>query len=76
MGKVVLMVMVLLVSLSGCQVNEKPEVDSIKENLVYFKDDSTGLCFAAVNSTNTKSWSNSTSITIRSVKSLVFRQGI
>jgi hypothetical protein len=62
MGKIVLMIMVLLVSLSGCQVNEKPEVNSIKENLVYFKDDRTGLCFAAVNSTNTKSLSNSTSI--------------
>ena len=62
MGKIILMIMVLLVSLSGCQVNEKPEVDSIKENLVYFMDDRTGLCFAAVNSTNTKSWSNSTSI--------------
>lgn len=62
MGKTVLMIMILLVSLSGCQINEKPEVDSIKENLVYFKDDRTGLCFAAVNSTNTKSLSNSTSI--------------
>lgn len=49
--------------IQSCQINEKPEVDSIKESLVYFKDSKTGLCFAAVNSTNTKSMSNSTSIT-------------
>ncbi len=53
----------IILIIQGCQINEKPEVDSIKENLVYFKDSKTGLCFAAVNSTNTKSMSNSTSIT-------------
>ncbi len=54
---------IVLILIQGCQINEKPEVEGIKENLVYFKDNKTGLCFAAVNSTNTKSMSNSTSIT-------------
>ena len=47
----------------SCQFNSKPDTNEIKDNLVYFKDPRTGLCFAAVNSTNTKSLSNSSSIT-------------
>ena len=57
--KKILLIPLLLV---GCQFNEKPDTDSIKENLAFFKEEKTGLCFAAVNSTNTKSLSNTSSI--------------
>jgi len=53
----------LVFMLVGCQFNGKPDTDEIQSNLAYFKDPNTNLCFAAVNSTNTKSWSNSSSIT-------------
>ena len=53
----------LVVLLMQCQFNTEPKIKSIRENLVYFKDPNTGLCFAAINSTNTSSLSNSTSIT-------------
>lgn len=56
-------ILLLAVVLPSCQINEKPDTSEIQENIVYFKDPNTGLCFAAVNSTNTKSWSNSSSIT-------------
>lgn len=56
-------ILMLAVVLPSCQINEKPNTKEIQENIVYFKDPNTGLCFAAVNSTNTKSLSNSSSIT-------------
>lgn len=56
-------ILLLAVVLQSCQFNSTPEPDSIKENIVYFKDERSGLCFAAINSTNTQSLSNSSSIT-------------
>ena len=55
-------ILIFVITISGCQYNDKPDTDSIKDNIAYFKDEQTGLCFAAVNSTNTKSLSNSSSI--------------
>lgn len=58
-----LSVLIATLVLPACQVNSIPETDEIKENIAYFKDHRTGLCFAAINSTNTQSLSNSSSIT-------------
>lgn len=55
------MILVCL-ALTGCQLNGKPDAESIKDNLIYFRDEKTGLCFAAVNSMSSKSLSNSSSI--------------
>lgn len=57
-----ILVILLCLAMTGCQLNGKPDVESIKDNLVYFKDEKTGLCFAAVNSMSSKSLSNSSSI--------------
>lgn len=54
---------VLAVVLTGCQFSGESNVKDIKENLVYFKDEKTNLCFAAINSTNTSSLTETTSIT-------------
>lgn len=56
-------IVLLALVLPSCQFNVKPDTAEIQENIVYFKDPNTGLCFAAVNSTNTKSLSNNSSIT-------------
>lgn len=40
----------ILLAFSSCQLNSKPDTDEIKDAIVYFKDQRTGLCFAAVNS--------------------------
>ena len=50
-------ILIFAITISSCQYNDKPDTGSIKDNLAYFKDETTGLCFAAVNSTNTKSLS-------------------
>ena len=44
-------ILLLAVVLPSCQFNGKPDTAEIQENIVYFKDTNTGLCFAAVNST-------------------------
>lgn len=63
-SKYLLLVSTLLaVVLSSCQFNDKADTDEIKDNIVYFRDSNTGLCFAAINSINTKSLSSSSSIT-------------
>jgi hypothetical protein len=54
--------LLLTILFTGCQLSEKPDVDDIKENLVYFKDERTNLCFAAVNSRSSKSLSETSSI--------------
>ena len=59
--KIVLIILIASTWFS-CQFNSKPNASTILENLVYFKDKNTGLCFVGVNSTNTKSLSNSSSI--------------
>lgn len=59
----ILAALVLIVGLLSCQFNGKPNTESLKKNIVYFKDPTTNLCFAGVNSTNTKSLSNNSSIT-------------
>jgi hypothetical protein len=43
-----------IIALSSCQMNDKPDTEEIKKNIVYFKDPNTGLCFASVNSYDTK----------------------
>lgn len=69
-----LITFVFLASLSismSCQINTKPDVEDIEDNMVYFKDKNSGLCFGAVNSLNTKSASNSSSITCVPCDSLI-----
>lgn len=40
---------VMILALAGCQYNNKPSV--VNSDLYYFRDNATGLCFAAINST-------------------------
>lgn len=61
--KKLLFLIVLFGVLTSCQLTNEPNVNKIERNLVYFKDEKTGLCFAAINSMSSKSLSNSTSIT-------------
>lgn len=56
------LVAVLAVVLTGCQLSSESYVKGIKKNLVYFKDEKTNLCFAAINSITTSSLTESTSI--------------
>ena len=44
--------LILAILLSGCQNNDKADNQKISENLTYFKDYNTGLCFASLNSAN------------------------
>ena len=45
-----LLTIVSFYSCSGVQINKKPDVTEISNNIVYFKDYKTGLCFASVSS--------------------------
>lgn len=38
------------ISFINLQKNSKPDTKSLKDDIVYFKDVRTGLCFAAINS--------------------------
>ena len=40
-----------VIFIMSCQISSKTDVESLKKNLTYFKDNTTGLCFASVNST-------------------------
>ncbi len=50
MKKLVLIIAPVFVMMS-CQISSKSDVESLKKNLTYFKDNTTGLCYASVNST-------------------------
>jgi len=53
----VLIVLVLTLVVCGCgQDSSKPDVESIQDNIVYFRDGRTGLCFASVNSDTYYGW--------------------
>lgn len=54
--------LLLLFFVASCQMTEKTDIKQIKENLTYFKDERTGLCYAVVNSISTQGGSY-TSIT-------------
>ena len=55
---------VIAMILAGCTNNGAPPKDSLKqENIVYFKDTRTGVCYAAMNSLDSHSLSNSTTLT-------------
>lgn len=42
---------ILVLLFAGCgQSNTEVEPEEVKENMTYFRDDRTGLCFASVNS--------------------------
>lgn len=62
MKKIVILSIIALMCLCSCQNSEKTNVKRVKNNMTYFKDDSTGLCFASVNSISTQGGSY-TSIT-------------
>ena len=40
-----------VIFIMSCQISSKTDVEYLKKNLTYFKDNTTGLCFASVNST-------------------------
>lgn len=40
----------------GCQSTEQTDTSEISDNLSYFKDSRTGLCFAAINSNTKDGW--------------------
>lgn len=52
----------MILGLFSCQLNDKAQTKSIEDNLTYFKDEKTGLCFAAINS-QTYGFNTVTSIT-------------
>ena len=49
--------------LFSCQLTWQTNVDSVKNDIVYFKDERTGLCFAAINSSSGSSGREVVSIT-------------
>ena len=53
----------LFVILTSCQISSDINSAEVKENMIYFKDERTGLCFAAVGSTNSSSLSKDVSFT-------------
>ena len=53
----------LVVIMSACQMSTTANVNKIGDNLRYFKDSRTGLCFAAIGSVSASSGSSYTSIT-------------
>jgi hypothetical protein len=56
-------VVLLAVFLVGCTINSAPKPADLKEqNIVYFKDSRTGICYAALNSLG-GDYSNTTTIT-------------
>lgn len=61
--KKVILFSIMVVALLGCQMSSTPNVDKVCDNLIYFKDSRTGLCFAAINSVSSSSGNEYTSIT-------------
>ena len=53
MKKLFLLLTFLLFS---CQKTSKTNVTNIDENLSYFKDNKTNLCFASISSTTSNNW--------------------
>ena len=53
MKKLILIVGILLIASTSCQISDTTDNTDVKNNLTYFKDEKTGLCFATVNSHNT-----------------------
>lgn len=50
--KKTLFLLTILVLCGSCQTNSESDVGKIIENLTYFKDPSTNLCFATINSSD------------------------
>jgi hypothetical protein len=48
------LILLLLATTSGCQHNSIPNTRNLSDKIVYFKDERTGLCFAAINSATEK----------------------
>jgi hypothetical protein len=48
------LILLLLAATSGCQQNSIPNTTKLPDKIVYFKDERTGICFAAVNSSTEK----------------------
>ena len=44
-----ILIVILLIS---CQTNYSVETEKVQENLTYFKDEKTNLCFASINSSS------------------------
>lgn len=42
-----------LIMLVSCQMSERTNVQRVGSNMSYFKDEKTGLCYAAINSRST-----------------------
>lgn len=61
--KKILIVFGMVLLMSACQISDKTNVQKIGNNITYFKDAKTGLCFAAVNSISSSSSNSYTSIT-------------
>jgi hypothetical protein len=45
-----LIVLLGLIMLVSCQANDTTNNNDVKNNITYFKDAKTGLCYAAINS--------------------------
>lgn len=61
MKKIIFLSLICIVS--SCQFTERTNIDKIEDNITYFKDSRTGLCFAAINSLSLKSLNEFVSIT-------------
>ena len=48
------LILLLLAASSGCQHNTIPNTNNLSNKIVYFKDERTGICFAAINSATEK----------------------
>ena len=79
MNKIALLLLtiVFICSCSTEQINNKSNVTEITNNIVYFKDYKTGLCFASVNSitSNLYTVASITCVPCDSLKNLKFKDG-
>ncbi|MFA5366316.1 MAG: hypothetical protein WC333_00135 [Dehalococcoidia bacterium] len=59
LGKIMVLIMVSAMLFSSCQWTGKPNTHKLERNIEYFKDEETGLCYAAVNSIQADGLANS-----------------